>query len=520
MANGNERSILTPKSLERGRHLAFEQAVEGEYVFGVDRDSKPPLETYNSATAELQGIIKACVQEGKSLRAHGSLWSLSTVAVTNGRLIDNTALRLAFEVPSDLPDPLYPGDAARLRFVECGNSVAALNDYLFSNGLSIKGCGSNNGQTIAGAISTGTHGGAYQFGAMQEMAVGLHLVTGPDRHVYLERKSAPVMQAAFAESIGADFIRDDVLFNAALVSLGAFGVIHGIMIETRELFLLNAARFRRPYDDTLKQAISACDPTLIPLPPEASGFPRDKPYHFEVFFNPNEGTPPAEAIVHIMYESPYDPDHYSPPIWNAGEAGLGASGLDVMGTLVGKIPSPLNKLVVPLLNSQVNQEFAPYFKQAIIRDLFRGEKTLGKTLACGIGMPVARAVEAMEVAFKAYQDANIVLPLVLSHRFVKGTQALLGFTRFPITAVMEMDAVNTSGTRAFFNEVWNRLDMAGIPFTLHWGKYNAFLTPERVRNRYGDAAVDQWLASRGTLLENSVRRIFDNDFTTRLGLAS
>jgi hypothetical protein len=191
-----------------------------------------------------------------------------------------------------------------------------------------------------------------------------------------------------------------------------------------------------------------------------------------------------------------------------------------MGALVGRIPSPLNKAVVPLLNTQVNNEFSPYFKKAIIRDLFRGEKTLGRTLACGMGMPLARAVEAMEIAFKTYKDSNIVLPLVLSFRFVKGTRALLGFTRFDTTAVMEMDAVNTSQTRTFFDKVWNDLDAASIPFTLHWGKYNTFLTPDRVRNRYG-ASVDQWLASRETLLESAaVRRVFDNQFTAALGLAN
>ena len=178
------------------------------------------------------------------------------------------------------------------------------------------------------------------------------------------------------------------------------------MIETRDLFALNAIRFRHPYDATLKAAIAACDPTLIPLPAEARDIPRDKPYHFEIFFNPNEGTPPDEAIILVMYETGYDPASYVPPPWNTGEPGLGASGLDVMGALVGRIPSPLNKLAVPLLNSQVNQEFAPYFKKAIIRDLFRGEKTLGKTLACGVGMPVARAVEAMEIAFDIYNDSN------------------------------------------------------------------------------------------------------------------
>ena len=94
-----------------------------------------------------------------------------------------------------------------------------------------------------------------------------------------------------------------------------------------------------------------------------------------------------------MYESPYDPDNYTPPVWDGGAAGLGASGLDVMGALVGRIPSPLNKVAVPLLNTQVSNEFSPYFKKAIIRDLFRGEKTLGRTLACGMGMPLIHAVE-------------------------------------------------------------------------------------------------------------------------------
>jgi len=80
--------------------------------------------------------------------------------------------------------------------------------------------------------------------------------------------------------------------------------------------------------------------------------------------------------------------------------------------------------------------------------------------------------------------------------------------------------VNTPETRAYFNEVWKRLDAAGIPFTLHWGKYNAFLTPERVRNRYGDAAVDQWLASRKTLLDDAaVQQVFTNDFMKAVGLA-
>ena len=114
MPNGHGRSSFRPQTLETGRHQSYEQTFEGEYAFDIDRGGKPPFETYNDATRELQGIIQACVQDGKSLRAHGALWSLSTVAVTEGRLIDTTALRTAYEVPKNLTNPANGGDTARL----------------------------------------------------------------------------------------------------------------------------------------------------------------------------------------------------------------------------------------------------------------------------------------------------------------------------------------------------------------------------------------------------------------------
>lgn len=516
----NERRFFRQRPKETGRHQSFDQALDGEYAFRLDQGGQPMLDTYKAATKELQAIIKDCVDDAKTLRARGSLWSLSPVAVTDGRLIDTKALRLVFTFTPNHTDPAYGGDATKLRFVECGNSISALNNALFADRLSLKASGSNNGQTIAGALSTNTHGGAYRFGALAEMVVGLHLVVGPNKHVYLERQSQPVMKPGFAQMLDAELIQDDDLFNAALISFGSFGVIHGLMIEARELFILNAVRYRVPYDDTLKTALGNADPTLLPLPPEAAGVPTDTPYHLEVFYNPNEGTPPDEAIALVMYEEPWT-EAYDPPVWDGGESGMGASGLDVMGALIDIIPSPLDQLVVPILNDQVRDEFAPYVKKGIIRDLFRGEKVLGKTLACAMGMPADRAVEAQEIAFQVYQDGDDVLPVIISHRFVKGTKALLGFTRFDPTAVFEIDGLNLPSVQGYLKKVWEKLDAAGIPFTLHWGKFNTHLTPARVRDRYGDAAVDQWIGAREALLENAeVRNVFANDFITNLGLAT
>jgi hypothetical protein len=518
----SQRRFFRPRDAEVGRHQSFRQPLDGEYAFRLDQGGQAPLDTYNAATKELQEIIGECLRDGTTLRARGSLWSLSQVAVTDGRLIDTKALRQAFSFPPVLIDPRYTaagGNPARLRLIECGNSIDAVSRYLFGDRLSLKASGSNNGQTLAGALSTGTHGSAFKVGAIQEMAVGLHLVVGPGKHVYLERNSQPVMKPDFARSLGAEFLQDDDLFNAALISFGSFGVIHGMMVEARELFILNAIRFNHPYDDALKRAVTTLDLSGLRLPASAAAAPKDKPYHFEIFYNPNEGTPPAEAIVLVMFEEPFD-ESYVPPEWDASDAGPGASGLDVMGTLLEIIPQPLTPLVVKILNDQVRDQYAPMTKKGVIRDLFRGEKTQGKTLGCGIGLPLPRALEGLEIAFRTYRHSGDVMPIILSHRFVKGTQALLGFTRFDPTAVLEIDAINTPGTRKYLQTVWADLDAAGIPFTLHWGKFNSFLTPSRVRKMYGDAAVDRWIASRNGLLESpEVAKVFANPFITRLQLA-
>jgi len=103
---------------------------------------------------------------------------------------------------------------------------------------------------------------------------------------------------------------------------------------------------------------------------------------------------------------------------------------------------------------------------------------------------------------------------------VKATTALLGFQRFEPTAVFEIDSLNIEKTRTYFEQTWADLEAAGIPFTLHWGKYNNFWNAARLRAHYGAAAVDQWIASREALLESAaVRKVFTNPFMTTVGLA-
>ena len=70
----------------------------------------------------------------------------------------------------------------------------------------------------------------------------------------------------FIQKLGAELVQDDELFNAALVSFGSFGIIHGVLIETEELFLMETYMRRMPYDDTLKKLMETLNFSTATLP--------------------------------------------------------------------------------------------------------------------------------------------------------------------------------------------------------------------------------------------------------------
>jgi len=501
----------------QNRHQSYTQTIEGYYSFSQAPEGDE-LEEYQRVTQELQDMIGKAVQTGESLRAIGSSWSLSKVGVTEHRLVNTKNLSLAFPLDAALISPAYAGDRTTLRFLEAGSEIVQINRYLFDHGLCLKASGSNNGQTLPGAISTGTHGSAFRFGATPDFVVGIHLITGPSKHVYLQRASYPVVEPSFAAALGAELKNDDTLFNAALVSFGSFGIIHGLMIEARELFLLHAFRSWHAFDPAIEKAITSLDFSDLRPFEDLHNKPASELYHFQVTFNPNEGTPPDEVALTMMFEEAYTPD-YQPPTWGADKPGPGASGLEVMGALIGLVPDPLHKFVKSVLNPQVRGHLDPYEVRGTFLDLFRGEIVHGKVFVSAMGFPLSRALDALSVLFEIYRGFGTILPMTYTMRFVKGTQALLGFTKFDPTCVLEVDGINTPKMWEYARAVWKKLEQDGIPFTMHWGKFNDFLTKPRLQDMYG-TNLDKWIQSREHLLTSEVRQVFTNEFLRNVGLAT
>lgn len=499
------------------RHENFTQDLVPDTSFKLrNPNGQSYKERYQKTTENFQWLIKHAVDNGIKLRAMGSGWSFTEVGVTNGGLIDTAALNFSFPVSQKYVHGHYAKGPEDLYYLQCGTKVFEVNNRLDAKSppRSIIASGASNGQTIAGALSTGTHGAAIGVGAIPDFVVGLHMVTGPDSHIWLERASYPVSSEEFVNWLGADLVRDDAIFNAALVSFGSFGFIQGVMIETEPQFLLTEHRLGNiRYDNSLKKAMTSLDFSDLNLP----GWGQNgELYHFEVLFNIHKFEPDNSekgAFIKYMFKKPTEAH---PPLLRENTFTYGDDLLGLISTVLDNMPG--SGLLIPIL---VNNMFKLAFAaqppiQGTIKEIFNYTKFRGKVASAAIGIAIVDSARAVELIVEVNQQRPF--PGGLSLRYVKGTQATLGFTKFPFTCVLEMDGVDGQKAREFYQAVWDRFEQEGIAYTLHWGKINFNLTEQRIKQMYGADQVQTWIEARNQLLSPDVLQVFNNKFIERCGL--
>ncbi len=472
---------------------------------------------YLATTKNFQWLINHAATNNIKLRAMGSGWSFTKVGVTEGGLIDTAGLNFSFPIRQQHTSSNYAKQPEDLYFLQCGTIIHEVNTRLAAKNpqRSIKASGASNGQTIAGALSTGTHGAAIRVGAIPDFVVGLHLITGANKHIWLERASYPAASQEFVDWLDADLVQDDALFNAALVSFGSFGFIHGVMVETEPQFLLTEYR-EGPitYNDNLKHAMRTLDFSGLNL--LGTGLHGDM-YHFEVLFNIHKFEPndPAKgAFIKYMFKKLYDPTHV--PIPRNNDFTYGDDLLGIISTVLDKLPG--SGLLIPAM---VNLMFGLAFKPepprvGTIREMFNYTKFRGKVASAAMSIAIQDSPKAVELIVEINKQKPF--PGGLSLRYVKGTKATLGFTKFPDTCVLEMDGVDGQDAREFFDTVWNKFEQENIAYALHWGKINFNLNATRLKQMYGNTAVQAWIDARNQLLDRAALPVFTNAFMERCGL--
>lgn len=509
-----------------GKWHNWHETIEGQ-IKGIDKVrypiDNPPYGSgaINRCTRQIQRSIASAKVRRLDYRAVGRGWSLSAAPLARGILLDTSELIGRKRLTDAQVDPGYPGNAAAragLCLVQCGNYLSELNTWLESDavGLSFKTTGAANGQTIAGACATGTHGSALDFGQLHDQVVAIHLVAGESRQYWIERASYPVLKPALAASLGAQLIRDDATFNAVVMGLGAFGVVHNLVLELRPRHLLETCNYDKDragaplvLDAAMRRRIGSLDFTSDPRldPPGMSG----RPYFFQAIVNPH--TNPPQVLITQMEETAWTAGYRPDYAIKQAKFGPGFDFISVAGQALDLFGG-----LVPLFSNLVAQQM---FKLGTTTGSWGetfGFKVLRTKVASGsVAVPLDRALDALDTLIALNKDIGPA-PLVFGCRYVRKSPALLALAQWDQTMVVSLDGVFNAKARKFLEAIPAAMRAAGIPFTQHWGKTNGY-DPVRTAEAFG-AQAGQWRDVRTALLPDAGdRAMFETDFLRGAGLA-
>ena len=481
------------------------------------------LARYNDATQEIRHLIGEAQGSNEGFRAYGSAWSMSSIAHQGDRMHFNAHMNLRSHFSGQEMHESSPYEAENVFLVQCGNTIKEISAYLEEHGKSLKTTGASNGQTIAGCISTGVHGSALGVGSVQDYIIGINLIIGPNEEdvVYLERHSKPVLTDMFIQKINARIIRNDGLFNAALVGLGSFGFIHGVVIEAEDLFLLK--RYVRKIDNkTALELAESLDFENSTFKIEEETNDQGKgitPYHYKVFIN-QYSKEDDKYVVECIYKKPYRHSYPDPfPIIKQS----------IYGDLIHLIISISRKFPksIPAFVKSLEKTILPAVDEITIGTLsetFWDAPYQGPAFACSFGVDHKDSPKALKILTDLTKTAGPI-PGIFAMRFVKQSDAILSFAKFPVTCMIEIDGVLWKKSRKLISleEFSRRMIMAlmdhDIPFTIHWGKNADWVFPNLVGHMYGEN-VKTWKAYRKAFLAKDMQKLFSNDFLKTAGLFS
>ena len=178
-----------------------------------------------SSVAQVQRLVCATAAQGRQLKAIGAGHSFSAIGQTDG-----------VQLRPDRLTGIVRADRATGRVtVLAGTRLHELNATLWQLGLSMSNLGDIDVQTIAGAISTGTHGTGARLGGIATQVRALQLVLADGTLVDVDADSDPD------------------LFAAAKVGLGALGVITAVTLQCEPAFAIAASEAPASLDHVLAE---------------------------------------------------------------------------------------------------------------------------------------------------------------------------------------------------------------------------------------------------------------------------
>lgn len=172
---------------------------------------------------ETETELTAAIARSKKVRLVGTGHSWSDICLTADTLIN-----------LDRYCKVLLLDTNNLQItVQGGIKLWQLNEYLNNHGLALKNLGSIAGQSIAGAISTGTHGTGINYQILASQIEAFKLIKPDGSTIYIHSK------------------KDSELFNLTVVSLGALGVVSEITLNVVPAYQLRDQTYIAPLHEVI-----------------------------------------------------------------------------------------------------------------------------------------------------------------------------------------------------------------------------------------------------------------------------
>jgi L-gulono-1,4-lactone dehydrogenase len=188
-----------------------------------DQRCDPAVVERPGSRDELAAVVARAAARREPIRAVGSGHSFTGIALTDGLMLQLDRL-----------DRLLGADrASGLVKIEAGIVLGELNRRLDRLGLAFENLGDIDRQTLAGAVSTGTHGTGARFQSLSAQVEAIELVL------------------AGGESLELTAASDPDAFRAGQVGLGALGVIYAATIRTVPAYTIHRVDGPMLLDETL-----------------------------------------------------------------------------------------------------------------------------------------------------------------------------------------------------------------------------------------------------------------------------
>lgn len=463
-----------------------------------------PLRVYYPATlADLRSILRQAEAEKSRVKAVGSGHSFTDVAAARDFLVETHGL---CRTTARIDKTLLRANAqpATLFETEAGITVRALNEALWNAGLGLENMGGYDGQTIAGVISTSTHGSGLKYGPLPSQAVSLTIVAAGGRTLRVEPAAGITRPAAWkARHPDIELVQDDEWFQACQVGLGCMGILYSVVLRVQPRYYLRERRVLTSWFQVRADL-------------QSGGVLRQHD-HYEVLVNPYSTLPGGDHSCLVTIREPVNPPAMTsliPPTRN------------VLVELASSVPGPSQVLLTvlntfpaltPNIINEAMKAIAGEYTDRSYRVFNIGAANDVAGYASEIGFPLHGCVAAVERILQITKQRQAVgqsyLYAPFSLRFVKASPAHLSMMEGVDTCMVEFLTLDqTIGGREILQELETEmLAYGGRP---HWGLQNfvsgAGGLVEAMYPRLAD-----WQAIRAQLDPNNT---FANAFTERTGL--